>query len=266
MKTIIKSLFTISLVFLISIQVNAQSKLGKITKSGVIKVGMTGNQPPFSMASKDGSLMGFEVDLAKLLAKSMKLKLEIVQMPFQELLPALEKGNVDVVMSGMAITTERNLKVPFVGPYILSGKSILTKSANLANAQEAEDLNQSNLKITALNGSTSEKFVKTLLADATFIGADDYDDAIKNLLEDQANVMVADFPVCMLTMLRYPEAELATLSEPLTLEPIGIAVAPNDALFLNFIENYFNALQMAGLLDGLETYWFEDGSWLLNMK
>ena len=266
MKTIIKSVFTISLVLLISIQVNAQSKLSKITKSGVIKVGMTGNQPPFSMASKDGSLMGFEVDLAESLAESMKLKLEIVQMPFKDLLPALEKGNVDVVMSGMTITAERNLKVPFVGPYIISGKSILTKSASLAKAQNAEDLNQSDLKITALNGSTSEKFVKTLLGDATFIGVDNYDDAVKNLLEDQANVMVADFPVCALTMLRHPEAELATLNAPLTIEPIGIAVAPNDALFLNFIENYFNALALVGLLEELEAYWFEDGSWLINMK
>ncbi len=266
MKTIIKSVFTISLVLLISIQVNAQSKLSKITKSGVIKVGMTGNQPPFSMASKDGSLMGFEVDLAESLAESMRLNLEIVQMPFKDLLPALEKGNVDVVMSGMTITAERNLKVPFVGPYIISGKSILTKSASLAKAQNAEDLNQSDLKITALNGSTSEKFVKTLLGDATFIGVDNYDDAVKNLLEDQANVMVADFPVCALTMLRHPEAELATLNAPLTIEPIGIAVAPNDALFLNFIENYFNALALVGLLEELEAYWFEDGSWLINMK
>jgi polar amino acid transport system substrate-binding protein len=266
MKTIIKSVFTISLVLLISIQVNAQSKLSKITKSGVIKVGMTGNQPPFSMVSKDGSLMGFEVDLAESLAESMRLNLEIVQMPFKDLLPALEKGNVDVVMSGMTITAERNLKVPFVGPYIISGKSILTKSASLAKAQNAEDLNQSDLKITALNGSTSEKFVKTLLGDATFIGADNYDDAVKNLLEDQANVMVADFPVCALTMLRHPEAELATLNAPLTIEPIGIAVAPNDALFLNFIENYFNALALVGLLEELEAYWFEDGSWLINMK
>ncbi len=266
MKTIIKSVFTISLVLLISIQVNAQSKLSKITKSGVIKVGMTGNQPPFSMVSKDGSLMGFEVDLAESLAESMRLNLEIVQMPFKDLLPALEKGNVDVVMSGMTITAERNLKVPFVGPYIISGKSILTKSASLAKAQNADDLNQSDLKITALNGSTSEKFVKTLLGDATFIGADNYDDAVKNLLEDQANVMVADFPVCALTMLRHPEAELATLNAPLTIEPIGIAVAPNDALFLNFIENYFNALALVGLLEELEAYWFEDGSWLINMK
>jgi polar amino acid transport system substrate-binding protein len=266
MKTMIKSVFTISLVLLISIQVDAQSKLSKITKSGVIKVGMTGNQPPFSMASKDGSLMGFEVDLAESLAESMRLNLEIVQMPFKDLLPALEKGNVDVVMSGMTITAERNLKVPFVGPYIMSGKSILTKSASLAKAQNAEDLNQSDLKITALNGSTSEKFVKTLLGDATFIGADNYDEAVKNLLEDQANVVVADFPVCALTMLRHPEAELATLNAPLTIEPIGIAVAPNDALFLNFIENYFNALALVGLLEELEAYWFEDGSWLINMK
>ena len=265
-RFVIRPLVVVFVLFLSLSAAEAQSKLSKITKSGVIKVGMTGNQPPFSMQAKDGSLMGFEVDLAELLAESMNLKLELVQMPFGELLPALEGGKVDAVMSGMTITTERNLKVPFVGPYLLSGKSILTKSATIAKAQEAEELNQSNLKITALSGSNSEEFVKTLLKEATFVGAADYDAAVKNLLEDQANVMVADYPVCVLTMLRYPDAQLATLSAPFTIEPIGIAIAPGDALYLNFIENYFSALELAGLLDGLEQYWFEDGSWLANMK
>jgi polar amino acid transport system substrate-binding protein len=266
MKTVTNSLFVLVLAVFVALPGFSQKRLSKITKSGVIKVGMTGNQPPFTMMAKDGSMMGFEVDLAELLAQSMNLELELVQMPFQELLPALETGKVDVVMSGMTITTERNLKVPFIGPYILSGKSILTKSTSLARAQEVEDLNQSDLRVTALTGSTSEKFVKTMLEDAAFIGAENYDIAVQNLLDDKANVMVADLPICLLTMLRHPEAELATLNEPFTLEPIGIAVSPNDGLLLNYVENYFKALEMAGLLDGLESYWFEDGSWLKDMK
>ena len=50
------------LVIFSSFQGNAQARLDKITKSGVLKIGMTGNQVPFTMEAKDGSLMGYEVD------------------------------------------------------------------------------------------------------------------------------------------------------------------------------------------------------------
>lgn len=260
--------FLFSLIFLLifSFPSLAQSTLNKITKSGVLKIGMTGSQPPFCMEATDGSLMGYEVDLAELLAESMNLELKIVRMSFSELLPSLEKGKIDMVMSGMAITMERNLKAAFVGPYVLSGKSILTKMESLAKADEAEDLNQSALKITSLKGSTSEKFVEVFLPDAKSLPAENYEQALSKLMNNEANVMVADYPICVLNVLRNPSSGLVTLSEPLTIEPIGMALPANDPLFINFMENYIKALAMSGLLDELETYWFENGSWLAKMK
>ena len=266
MKKIINSVFIAAVLFLSFTISNAQSTLSRITESGVIKVGMTGNQPPFSMESTDGSLMGYEVDLAELLAESMKLKLEIVQLSFNELLPALEKGDIDAVMSGMSITMERNLKAAFVGPYMLSGKSILTKTESLVKAEEAEDLNQSNLKVTSLKGSTSEQFVKLFLPEASSLPADNLDKALNMLLNDEANVMVADYPTCVLNVMLYPTSGLVTLAEPLTLEPIGMALPPNDPLLINFMENYLSALVMSGVLVELENYWFENGSWLAKLK
>lgn len=96
--------------------------------------------------------------------------------------------------------------------------------------------------------------------------ADNYDQAVQSLLSDQANVMVADFPVCALTILRNPEAGLVTLAEPLTIEPIGMALPADDPLLMNFITNYFNAMTMGGLLTKLELYWFQSGAWLPDMK
>jgi polar amino acid transport system substrate-binding protein len=66
--------------------------------------------------------------------------------------------------------------------------------------------------------------------------------------------------------MRYPEANLLTLNEPLTVEPIGMALPPDDPLLLNFMENYFNALKMTGIIKELEAYWFESGNWLTQMK
>jgi polar amino acid transport system substrate-binding protein len=78
--------------------------------------------------------------------------------------------------------------------------------------------------------------------------------------------MVADLPICSLSVLRFPEAGLATLGKPLTLEPIGMALAPGDSLFVNMAENYLAAMKATGLLEQLENRWFEDASWLVRIS
>jgi len=265
-KTILRSLALLILIAIIALPIKAQNRLNEILNRGEIRIGMSGNQPPFSMKAKSGDLIGYEVDIARLLAESMNVKLKIEQLPFPDLLPALKDGKVDLVMSGMTMTPKRNLEAAFVGPYILSGKSILTKSSILARAQESEEINQTNLKLATLKGSTSEAFVKNFLENTSLNLVNNYDEAITMLTNDEVDVVVADYPICILTMARYPDAGFATLNQPFTIEPIGMALPPDDVLLLNLIQNYFNAMLLAGLLDGLEEYWFEDGSWLIQIE
>lgn len=239
--------------------------LNRIVKNKELRVGMSGNQPPFAVKSKSGDLIGYEVDVAKLLARAMNVELNIVQKPFGELLDALTAGEVDVVMSGMTMTPERNLRAAFVGPYIVSGKSILTKDKTLAQADETEDIDMASVKIVALANSTSQKFVETFMSKAQLVTTKDYDEAVQMILNDEAAAMVADFPVCALSVMRYGDQGLVTLSEPLTIEPIGIAISPGDSLLLNMIENYLGALEVIGVLGELEAKWFQDGGWLINL-
>jgi polar amino acid transport system substrate-binding protein len=239
--------------------------LSRIVQNGELRVGMSGSQPPFTVKSKDGSLIGYEVDLAKLLANAMNVELKLVEMPFGELLGALEAGKVDVVMSGMTMTPERNLKAAFVGPYIVSGKSILTKDQTLAQADEAGDIDQADLTIVALENSTSQKFVEALMPKAKLMTTKQYDDGVAMVLDDKATAMVADFPICALSVMRYGDQGLVTLAEPLTIEPIGIAISPGDSLLLNMIENYLGALEVVGVLSELESKWFESGDWLIQL-
>lgn len=239
--------------------------LSRIVDKGELRVGMSGAQPPFSVKSKDGQMIGYEVDLANALAGAMGVELKIVQKPFGQLLSALDAGEVDVVMSGMTITPERNLKAAFVGPYVLSGKSILTKDKTVAAIEEAGAIDKSSITLTALENSTSQKFVETLMPNAKLITTADYESAVKMVLEDKATALVADYPICALSVLRHGDQGLVTLAEPLTIEPIGIAIAPGDSLLLNMIQNYLGTLQSMGLLDQLEAKWFEDGSWLIQL-
>ena len=90
----------------------------------------------------------------------------------------------------------------------------------------------------------------------------DYDEAIGMLLDDRADALVADAPICLVSRLRYAEAGFTTLKKPLTVEPIGIAVAPNDPLLINLVENYLKAAAATGALDALKERWFKNGDWL----
>jgi polar amino acid transport system substrate-binding protein len=236
--------------------------LSRIVESGKLRVGMSGSQPPLNFRNAGGEWMGLEVDLANAFARRMRLELAIVEKPFAELLPALAAGEVDLVMSGVTITPERNMRAAFVGPYFLSGKSILTRSATLAQADETGDLDQASLKLAALEGSTSQQFVERMLPKAAVVATKDYDAAVKLLLADEVDALVADREIVTLTAFLHPKEGLATLRQPLTLEPIGIAVPPGDALLVNFLENTLGALEASGTLSTLRTRWLERNDWV----
>jgi len=239
-----------------------RSVLDRIVETSTLRVGMSGAQPPFNMKARDGAPMGLEVDLANALAAAMKVELQIVEKPFADLLPALESGEVDMVLSGMTITADRSRSVSFVGPYVISGKSILTKSSTLAAAEESGDLNESDIRLVALRNSTSEQFVRANLPAAQLTTVDSYDEAIEMLRADQTGALVADMPICLLTVLRYPNEGFATLNQPLTLEPIGIALPAGDAQLVNLLQNYMAALEGTGILPALRQNWLENGAWV----
>ncbi len=259
-------LFAFVLGFLVagSSRVAAQESpvLDRILSSGQLRVGMSGTQPPFNVQSRTGSMIGIEVDLANILANAMEVELSIVTRPFGQLLAALEAGDVDMVMSGMTITAERSRSVSFVGPYMLSGKSILTKSATLAGADSVIDLNNGSVKLAALANSTSQHFVQRFAPEAQLVTVQDYDSAVQMVLNDEVDALVADMPICLITMLRYPDRGLATLNEPLTLEPIGIAIPASDPQLVNLVDNYIETLERTTVLDQLRQKWLEEGAWI----
>ena len=236
--------------------------LDRVIDFKVLKVGMSGNQPPMNTNSRSGQLIGYEVDLARALASAMGARLEIVTMPFGELLGALEAEKVDMVMSGMAITAERSRDVTFVGPYMMSGKSILTKSAMLSQATKSEDFNRANLRLAALGNSTSQTFIETSAPEATLVSVKDYDTGVDMVINDKVDALVADMPICVLSVLRYPNAGLVTLKSPLSIEPFGIAVPSNDPAFANLVDNYLDTYGKMGVLAKLRKKWFEDKSWI----
>jgi len=239
--------------------------LQEILESGQVRVGMSGDQPPFNFKDRSGNFAGLDVDLTLLLASAIDVELSIVEKPFPELLDALESGEVDLVVSGMTITAERSVNVTFVGPYALSGKSLLTKSRLLAGAQEAGDINEEGITLVALENSTSQSFVERRIPLAKLSTTSNYDAAIRMVLEGKVDAMIADMPICQLATLQHPGEDLFTSMQPLNIEPIGIAIAPGDPQLKSLLENYIQGMSDMGLIELLRARWFEDDSWLAEL-
>ena len=192
----------------------------------------------------------------------MGVELEIKVMTFEELLPATEKGEIDGAMSGITITAGRNKNVLFVGPYSITGKSLLTTKSVLKKLTKNKEEELGKLKMTALKGSNSADFIKAEFPKVEYEGVSDYDKGVKMVENGKADALVADYAICVLAAFESENMDLRYLQDPLTMEPIGMALGSTDVRLINLIENHFNALEMSGELESIDYKWFIEGDWL----
>jgi ABC-type amino acid transport substrate-binding protein len=244
-----------------STALRAGDTLDRVVGQRTLVVGMSADQPPMNALNRQGRYMGFDVDLASALANAMRVELKIEKIPFGGLMDALEDGRIDMIVSGMAITPERSRSASFVGPYMLSGKSILATETAITEFASG-DLAAKAVKLLALKNSTSATFVREAAPNATLVEVDDYAAAIDMLLAGEAAGLVADEITCKLAVLRNPDAGLVTLEKPLTVEPFGIAIDADDVEFVNLVQNYVRAYEGTGLLTALRKKWLESSSWV----
>lgn len=240
--------------------------LDRILSSGELRVGMSGDMPPFTMVDKKGKLIGLDVDLATLIANTMTVKLDLKRIGFAELLPALEAGHIDLIISNMTIIPERNLKAVFVGPYFTSGKGLLTKRITLADNVQMHELNSTQFTFVTVKGSTSESAVRSAAPLAINLAADNIDQAVQAVVDGTADAMIAGYPVCFVAAFRHQDAGLVPVKAPITYEPIGIAMPKGDPHLANWLENLLHGLQKAGYMTKLKDKWFGHPDWLDELK
>lgn len=260
-RTIFIVILTTVLALTLATVTMAGPVLDGILKKGELTVGLTGNQPPMNAKNKAGKIIGMDVALAELIAMNMGVRLKLVSMPFADLLPALQAGKLDMVISGITITPDRNLKVAFVGPYYISGKGIVTRTGMVAAIKNAQGLNEPEFRIATLKNSTSQKMVEKAAPKAKLITTGSYGESLEMLLKDKVDVIVADYPFCALTAFRNSDKGLTAGNARLTYEPLGIAI-PEDTLLINWMQNFMMMIEGNGALDKLRNHWFNEEVWM----
>ena len=255
----ISLLFTL---FYSQLAIATNSTFERINKDNMLIVGMSGEQPPFNFVSNLETVIGYDVDLATSLGKSLGVEVRIELMPFSELMGALKKQKIDIIISGFAYTEARSKEITFVGPYALSGKSMLITKKRLKEIYATTGFNHKNIHLMALENSTSKTLAEERLEKAKLTPIKHYEDALLALKSGEADALVADLAVCELAVIRDVAQELTTLQKPLAVEEIGIAIKKDEPLLEARLSEQLRALSTADVLKQLHSKWFNSPGWL----
>ena len=142
--------------------------LDDIKAAGVLRVGMEPGYMPFELTNQKGEIIGFDVDVAKRMAKKLGVKLELVSTAWDGIIPSLMTSKFDVIMSGMTITDERSQVVDFADPYIIIGQTALVRKDLAGEIKSYKDLNNPKYKIASKLGTTGEFAAKETFPKAQY--------------------------------------------------------------------------------------------------
>ena len=241
-------------------QLAAESTIEKVMQRGVLKVGMDIFKP-WAMKDKTGQLIGFEIDVAKRLAKDMGVKVEFVPTSWNGIIPALLTGKFDVIIGGMSVRPDRNLKVNFSIPYDYAGQSIVANKKLAGNFTRLEDFNQDDVIVTAKLGTSAASAVEKFFPKAQKKYFDSEAQTIQELINGRAHALVASKPFPAEKALEYPDKLVLPISGTFTKEPIGFALRKGDFDSLNYFNNWIRVVEAEGWLEELRQYWFESNKW-----
>lgn len=242
-------------------ELSSQSTLEQVLEKNRLRVGFS-TFVPWAMKSKTGEFVGFEIDVARRLAEDMGVDVEFVPTKWSGIIPALLTGKFDIIIGGMGITPERNLKVNFTRPYEFSGMSILVNKKRMPGKSDLEEFNSPDATVVARLGTTAAAAAKKHLPRAELRLFDDEGQALQEVLNNRADALVSSQPFPEFQVLRYPvKLYLPLAGETFTREPIGFAIRKGDPDFLNFLNNWILVRESDGWLKERYRYWFTTRDW-----
>lgn len=219
----------------------------------VLKVGAETTFPPFEFQDEQSKeYVGFDMDLARAIGKQMGYEVKIESMGFDGLIPALEGGNIDMIVSGMSITPERAEKVTFSKPYYKSGLSIVVKAENEA-IKGFKDLEGK--KIAVQIGTTGAEEAKKIKG-ATVREFNSNAESYMELKAGGVDAVVNDLPVNQYYMAKSGDKSAKLLSEISNAEDYGMAIAKKNTELSEKVNKALEELKKNGEYDKIYEKWF----------
>lgn len=238
-----KSLFPISIVLATSLMVlllSSCTQTGMNSRSvsiapapDLLRVGITSDAPPL-IYIKNNTVTGLEADLAKKLGQFTGKKVRFVELQWEDQIPALENNKIDIIMSGMSITTARQYRLAFANPYLRSGQILLVRLAEKAKFSTGiYSLMNSSHVIGTVKGTTGDLFITKTLNGVEVKNYKTSDEAVKALIRKDIDAFIYDAPMICHYAAINENNKLTPILSLATEEYIAWGIRKEDGKLLN---------------------------------
>jgi polar amino acid transport system substrate-binding protein len=251
----------LSLLILICAPLADADVLDDILDRGSIRVGVA-EFVPWTVRTRSGELIGFEIDVARKIASDMGVKPEFTVYEWEKIIPALQHGEIDVIAGGMEITPGRALQVNFSRPLATSGVTLATNTRKTQNIKSLKDLNKERVIITVVADTLALSVAQTFFDQATIKVYPTSELAEKDVLEARAHAYVASVPEVNFLALKNAGKIDVPMAEPIMASSEGLAVKKGEQELVNFLNSWVIARQTDKWLETARDYWFETMDWV----
>lgn len=225
--------------------------LKTVAKRGKLVVGMEPKYRPFEYVDEKGTIVGFDVDLAAELARTLGVELVLRDMEFTALIPALHNGQVDLVISGLTGTLERAKTVTFSDPYFETGLCVLASRTRAPGLTHVDQLDAEGRAIAVKSGTTADLVLTKRFAKAVIHRFKDESAAVNEVVAGRADAFIYDQISVARHAAAFSQAAYALLT-PFTFEPFCIAMRKGDFDTWQYVNMFLRQAARDGTVDRLK--------------
>ena len=235
--------------------------LAQVRASGELRIGCEAAYVPFTYR-QDGKIVGYDVDLAELICKSLGVKPNFIDTAWSGVIPSLYARKFDVVMTSMSYTKERLERVAFSIPYAEASQSMLVRAADAGNIKGMTDLNN---RIVAVKlGSPGQILQEKINASLKAAGGpgfkdvrtfDDHPSAYVALAQNRVDTVLNTLPTLAMVVKDAP-GRYAIVKGLGSDNWAGIAVRKEDTEIVTFLNTELQRLKTDGSIYRLQEKWF----------
>ncbi len=233
--------------------VGSPSRQKGISADTPLRIGVAPDYPPV-IFKQDGVIAGMEADLAVNVARALNRPYRFVSLDWNQMIPALMEGRIDIIMAGMTVTEERAIRVAFSKPYLKTGQMALIRRTDAARYSQPAQVMMGRANVGFQRGTTGEQFVRQQFPNAKEIGFLSAEDAAIALNRGRIDLLIHDAPVVW-WLASENEAKLMVSPQPLTEEYLAWAVRRDDPELLALVNDCLDAMKKDGTLNRIFKRW-----------
>ena len=268
MKKIISLLLIVSLIFTLAGcgssttatgGTQGLSTLTKIQENKKVVIGTAPGYFPFEMKDTDGNFIGYDIDIGYAIGESLGVEVEFKQYEFSGLIPALQTGDIDLILAGMTIRGDRAAAVSFSDPYFATGQVLMINGSD-TTTKSWEDLDVEGKIIAASQGTTGALLAKQLFKNAEVIDYDTFPTSGMAISQGKADGIIYDEPP--VRQFEIMNDNVKGIYDIISAENLGIATKLNDLEMVQWLNSFLYGYKSSPKdLESIDK-WFNSTDWM----